>query len=316
MSFFQNLNRNSDDEQDNEINECTNSNFAFERSSNQNFFDGLEEIVKFKVKAKNNFEYRYLCTLCSKEISKATPEVHCSTLVHLFRYMQSKYPVELKRIYDVDGSNLSEHITYVVGFLKRINENISPKPKCTEIDHIQSEKEFERRKTEIFDARPVIRLNNLIALQERDYRNEAIQHENLLQNIKRSRSPPSLFIQQKIKEDIDMEDDNEIPSHRNQGSFNSNFNYDKHNVANICNQPENQPETSDIDTDSLENEPNRIEFTKKIKKKLSKSIKKKRFSQKFFDILILSYNDPDFNDLDDTAIEEIMQIATDQTEKT
>jgi hypothetical protein len=53
---------------------------------------------------------------------------------------QSKYPVELKRIYDVDGSNLSEHITYVVGFLKRINENISPKPKCTEIDHIQSEK--------------------------------------------------------------------------------------------------------------------------------------------------------------------------------
>jgi hypothetical protein len=32
--------------------------------------------------------------------------------------------------------------------------------------------------------------------------------------------------------------------------------------------------------------------------------------------LILSYADQDFNDLDDTAIEEIMQIATDQTEKT
>lgn len=68
----------------------------------------------------------------------------------------------------------------------------------------------------------------MIALQERDYRNEAIQHENLLQNIKRSRSPPSLFIQPISKEDIDMEDDNEIPSHRNQGSFNSNFNYDEH----------------------------------------------------------------------------------------
>ena len=53
---------------------------------------------------------------------------------------QSKYPVELKRIHDVEGSSLSEQISYATSFLKRINDNMVPKPKYVENDQIHSEK--------------------------------------------------------------------------------------------------------------------------------------------------------------------------------
>ena len=70
----------------------------------------------------------------------------------------------------------------------------------------------------------MIKLRNLKALQEKDYHNESIQHENLMKNIKRSRSPPSLFIQQISNADVDMQDDTEFQSNTIEGSFNTKFN--------------------------------------------------------------------------------------------
>ena len=83
-------------------------------------------------------------------------------------------------------------------------------------------------------------------------------------------------------------------------------------MPNIHLQSDNQPDTSDIDTDSFENESNRVEYNAKIKKKLTKARKKKLFSTKFFDILTLSLSDNTL-DLDENVMEEIIQIIHDQT---
>ena len=61
-------------------------------------------------------------------------------------------------------------------------------------------------------------LSNLRELEEKDYRNESYQHETLLKNIKRSKSPTrsSHANHSEFKQDVDMR--------ANQGSFNTDFN--------------------------------------------------------------------------------------------